>query len=382
MNTALETVKRELRECYDKYGIVAGKHHYNDYWTRDAYFGWAGALKLGDTKIVNVHLQNLVKHQKINGFIPFMIRQTLPGLSFLGIKIGIKPFPKYRSHKALFTSEVIDSNACFIIGFKDYISDTQDLEFAKKHSENLKKAFEWYKNKMDRNHLVKEGLIAQWNDGIYKRGTVLITNIQIFYAALSLASILDQIKEESKGYKEIANKIKESILKNFWNEDHLIDWINKNKKYDYIDSIANLLAMIWDLVDKENSEKILRKIKISLYDDPLVKTCFPEYPNSYVDLVNRAFGVGGYWQGKDVYWIEPALLYILALIKCNRTKEAKIAFDKIKNLVETHNGVYETYKKIGEEYYPLKTSLYTSENPYARGAGLYLAVHNACYNNL
>lgn len=376
MDGNMETVISELKECYDKYGIIAGKHHYSDYWTRDAYFGWLGALDLGDNHIVKIHLQNLAKYQRTDGCIPFLIRQTFPGLSFLGVKKYIKPFPKFRSHKVLYTSEVIDSNAYFIMGFNNYLERTQDLDFVNKNITSLKKAFDWYTTKMGKNFLVKEGLIAQWNDGIYKRGNVLITNIQVFYSAICMANIQEKLGLQNKTYLDIAQKIRESILTNFSHEDYMIDWINKNKKYDYTDSIANMLAIIWDVVDEDRAEKILHKIKQDLYDKPLVKTCFPEYRVRQIELINRAFGIGGYWQGKDIYWIEPGLLYTWALIKCKKIEEASAAFEGIKELVEEHSGVYETYKRVGNKFYPFKTALYTSENPYARGAGLYIIVNN------
>ena len=49
---AIEIATEELRACYFKQGIVAGTHHFTDYWARDAFFASFGSLAIGDTKIV------------------------------------------------------------------------------------------------------------------------------------------------------------------------------------------------------------------------------------------------------------------------------------------------------------------------------------------
>lgn len=370
--SVIELVTKELKSCYDTYGIVAGTHHYSDYWTRDAYFGWLSALEIGDTQIVKNHLSNLSKFQKSSGLIPFMLRQNIPGLPFFGIKKHIKPFPKYRSHKALYTSNVIDSNAYFVIGFFDYLKKTNDFDFVTENLENITLALNWYKQRQNNSLLVNEGLIAQWNDGVYKRGYVLVTNIQVYYAHYTYALLLQMLNKDSSEAFNFAKEIKEQIIKTYWEDSYFIDWVNRNKRYKYFDTIANMLAIIWGVADESMQNSILEFSKDHVYDVPLAKVCFPSYPSRLVELTNKLFGVGGYWQGKDVYWIEPSLLYCLALQKSGRVMEAEAVLKDVSSLINKDSGVFETYKLHNQIFAPLKSLFYVSEHPYARGAGLYL----------
>ena len=49
---AKEIAMNNLRDCYWPDGIVAGKHHFTDYWARDGFFAALGALQIGDKKVV------------------------------------------------------------------------------------------------------------------------------------------------------------------------------------------------------------------------------------------------------------------------------------------------------------------------------------------
>jgi len=116
----------ELRTCYDERGIVAGRHQYDDYWTRDAGFAWMAALELGDWQVAQRHLEFLSRLQRRDGMIPFLIRRHLSPFAMWDIKIRIPPRPKFRSHKSLFLSEVIDSNPWFAIGLADLVAHTRE----------------------------------------------------------------------------------------------------------------------------------------------------------------------------------------------------------------------------------------------------------------
>ena len=107
-------------------------------------------------------------------------------------------------------------------------------------------------------------------------------------------------------------------------------------------------------------------------DPPLLKVCYPPYDDKLVEFSNKLFGMGGYWQGKNIYWIEPILLYILVLEKAEKEEEAKQVFEKVTILIEKYQGIFEVYEKKEGEFFPLKKAFYKAENPYARGAGLYI----------
>ena len=70
---AYAIAKRELRGCYDTHGIVAGRHHFSDYWGRDGFFACFGALALGDYKIAEKMVDLFYSHQNSRGLIPYRL---------------------------------------------------------------------------------------------------------------------------------------------------------------------------------------------------------------------------------------------------------------------------------------------------------------------
>lgn len=296
----------------------------------------------------------------------------MPGLPFIGIKKQVPPIACFRSPKALFTSTVIDSNFYYIAGVYEYYKTTKDASFLKKHLPHVLQAFQWYQNQLTTDHLLQEGYIAQWNDGIYKKGYGGVTNMQVYQAAVYIAKLHKAAGQDSTKYETLAQEIKSAITNHFWNGTYYIDWIDGSKKYTYFDSIANMLAILWEIADKSQAAEILSFTSKNAYTNPLVTTSFPAYPYTKVELVNLLFGVGSYWQGTNVFWIEPALLYCQALKKTGNDTEAQTIFSDVTTLVTKYGGVFETYQLQNKLMHPFKRMLYRSEHPYARGAGMFV----------
>jgi len=372
---ALQIAKENLRVCYDELGIVAGRGHYDDYWTRDAAFGCLGALELGDYPIVEKHLTLLTSLQRKDGMIPFLVRRYLPGLPLLNLKIPIKPQGKFRSHKALYLSEVIDSNPYFVIVFSKLLEKTNDQKLLEKYLPNLESVLRWCLKKMEPSEsLAHEGLIAGWNDGIYKTGKTLITNVLFCKAFRNWENICSehQVKLQPE-FTGIAEKIKTAIQNEFWNGNYFSDWIDY-KRHDHFDSNANFLAILWDIATTEQAEKIIEFALKNLVDKPFVKTVYPPYPWHRVETFNRLVGMADYINGKGMHWPEPTCLFILCLNKIGKQKLAEEFLTDLAKIIVKHNGVYEVYDKPKKE--PVRRLNYRAEFPYARGTALFILAHN------
>jgi len=372
-DNAFEIVRNELRLCYDEFGIVAGKHHYNDYWTRDAGFGMLGALVIGDFGIVRTHLNLLISGQKKDGLIPFLILQQLPILNFFGISIKTPiRINKYRSHKVLFISDVVDSNAYFVIAFAEYLRKTKDVNFGGSSWEKLEKAVAWYFKRLDKKDLLlSEGPIAGWNDGIYKTGKVFISNVLVYKTFTDFDEISKILGKQNK-FSGVSKKIKESINQKFFNGRYFSDWLNK-RRFNYFDTIANLLSILWDLADFSQASSITDYMEINLSKYTLVPCSYPNYPRNRIEILNRLVGMGDYWGGDSVFWPEPTILYSMVLNKIGQEVKAREVFENLSKKVTVHKGIYEVYDK---SLNPLKRSVYKSEYPYARGSGLFLMCDN------
>jgi hypothetical protein len=357
---AYEIAVAELRACYDEFGIVAGRHHYNDYWTRDAAFAWSAALELGDWPVVQRHLEFLSRLQRKDGMVPFLIRRYLSPFAMLGIKIKIPSRPKFRSHKALFLSEVIDSNPWFAIGLADLVAHTQEASLLAELIIHLYPALDWCLGKVGRDGLVKEGIIAGWNDGILKSGRTLLNNV-IFYQAFRRWGALDP------DFSAAAQGIKGALQRDFFNGRYFIDWIDR-RPHDYFDSNANFLAILWGVANQSQAERIIDFAFENLLDPPLVKLVHPRYRSGLVDPANRFLGVADYSDGR-LYWLDTACLFVLALEKMGRKREAEDFLLCLANLIVKHQGVYEIYDR---EFQPVRRWNCRAEHPFVRSAGLFV----------
>ena len=55
---------KALKECYKGPGIIAGKHHFDDFWARDSFFASWGSLAAGDFTEVRSNLDLFFRFQK------------------------------------------------------------------------------------------------------------------------------------------------------------------------------------------------------------------------------------------------------------------------------------------------------------------------------
>lgn len=372
-SNAFDIAKKELRDCYDKFGIVAGKHHYNDYWTRDAGFGILGSLVLGDLDIVKTHLTLLLAGQKASGFIPFLVMQQLPILNFFGKSVKTpKLIYRFKSHKALFISDVVDSNAYFVIAFSEYLKKSKDTNFGNTNWPKIEKSVGWYFRQLDKNDLLlSEGPIAGWNDGIYKTGKVLISNLLVYKTFVEFNEIASLLHKSNK-FAGMPQKIKVSVNQKFFNDSYYIDWIGK-KRFEYFDTIANLLSVLWDVADRKQARSIIDFVKKRLFKSDLIPCSYPKYSNDRIEIFNRLVGMGDYWGGDSVFWPEPILLYAMCLKKVGEQHSADKVFEKFSKMVVEQKGIYEVYDKTIK---PLNKTIYKAEHPYARGSGLYIMCFN------
>jgi len=111
----IRLLKNSLRSCYSKYGILAGKHHFTDYWARDGYFAALGSLELGDFEIVNKMVNLFFSFQREDGLIPYRIMNGPISLSKYSGKPTFYKKPKPTHKLRGFGKEVLDGSTLTII---------------------------------------------------------------------------------------------------------------------------------------------------------------------------------------------------------------------------------------------------------------------------
>jgi len=223
--------------------------------------------------------------------------------------------------------------------------------------------------------LAKEGLLTGWDDATYKKGKTLMTNILFYKAFRSWEQVCEEHSFKIKSdFIGVADKTRKAIQDKFWNNDYFIDWIDGDKEYRYFDSIANFLAILWDVADKKQREKIIDFAFEKAIDPPFVKRVYPSYPWYRVEIINRVLGMGGYVN--QMLWLEPICLFIMCLRKANKQKQAKKLLEAIAEVFVRDQGLYEVYELNKK---PVNRWYYKAEHPYARGAGLFIL---ACFKKI
>ncbi|MBN1374430.1 hypothetical protein JW962_03820 [Candidatus Dojkabacteria bacterium] len=356
---AAEIATSELRACYTSDGIIAGSTTYDDYWTGDFFWAALGALSLGDVAPVISHVKLLARFQRKSGQIPFLIRRNFPVLPFCGIKVGIPYISQVRSHKFFFLSSFSDSTPYFIILLSE-LWEKGILEKAD-YLENFRHAVNWCIQRIGKDNLVFDLPISGWNDGVYKLGKVLYTNV-LFYKALVEAGSI------SSEARDISQRVLKSIREKLWGNGYYNDWVFLKSHTNFC-TVGNMLAVVYDVATKAEVVSILDFVEKNLYKDPFVSTVFPAYKQHKIDIWNRLSGMGDYANGSSVYWLEPVLLYVIALAQIGLKSKAVNIFKKVASQIVRSIGVYEIYDSKGK---PFSSRLYKSEHPFARSCGLFL----------
>lgn len=324
---AYEKAKKVINICSTKYGLFAsgGKNGYKGVWARDSVISFLGASLIegkDKEKFKNVFKKSLIvlgKKQSSNGQIPNAV------LDFEKKKLKVD----YLS---------IDSSLWFVIGHYIY-KKRYDNSLFRKYKKNIEKALKWLSYQDISGDLMLEQLpTTDWQDAFPHRYGHTINTQALYYRVLNLIGK----KSKANRLKKIVNKNKEWGL---WGKYYYFSyrWKNHNKYKEignWFDSLGNLLAIVFDLADKYEAEKILSYIKKNKINYPFpVKTIYPPikkgskyWEDYYLDC--DAGRQNHYLNGG--IWTYIGGFYILSLIKMKKFKEAekeliKLAEANIKN---------------------------------------------------
>jgi len=363
VSQAKKIALKDLRACYEERGIVAGRHHFTDYWGRDGFFAALGSLATGDQEIVENMVRLFFEHQRKDGLLPYRLLRgpVTIGKYFGKPKFYDQPRPTYRLRGL--GPEVLDGATLGLlllaelglIGWKN----------AEEYSSQAALAFEFLTSK-EKHGLLWDGVMAEWNDTAWKWGNLLYSNV-IYWRALSQWSAYLK-KTKQPGWKKFEKKqqqVAQTLRDRLWNGEFFADW-HDYQRQDYFYPFGNCLAVAWGLTNQSETESILAncepvKIRFTL------ETNYPKYPWWRIDLFNHLVGMGDY-QNQSTLWWFPGTAYLEALVAVGRRQQADKQVKIMAEEVIAH-GIYECYERNGQ---PLKRSIYRSEKPFAWSAGLIL----------
>lgn len=162
-----------------------------------------------------------------------------------------------------------DDQYFFIEIVNKYIEVTQDYEFLKQEIkgktlfERCKIAFESYNidKKTELCFSEEEKYTVDWGfcDTIKKTGLLLFPSLLRYKSSLIMENFSKKIGEKNKFYKNIAKKIKNNILKYFWDDSGwLLSATGICRQHDVV---GTLFAIYLGIIEEEFLEKSLKKIK-------------------------------------------------------------------------------------------------------------------------
>ena len=349
----LNIVLSNLRSCYTQDGIIAGRHHFTDYWARDGFFAAFGSLAIEDIEIVKKMVDLFFSYQRLDGLIPYRIMR---GPVSLGKYLGHptfydKPQPTYKLRG--FGNEVLDGTTLtvlFSILSKNYHTHLPKIDLVLK-----------YLATREKNGLLWDGFMAEWNDTALKYGNLLYSNIIYWY-------MYDRLSTINSKYKNKADFIAQALRTQLWNGQYFADW-HDYKRQDYFYPFGNCLAIAWGLTTNHESKSILEqceKIKIGF----TLEINSPKYPWWRIDPIQQLAGMGDY-QNHSLLWWQPVTAYIAALKKMNLNSQANAQIKLIMEKIIKDKAVYECYDRLGN---PVKRWNYTAESPFAWSSGMIIWV--------
>lgn len=262
---------------------------------------------------------------------------------------------------------VLDGGLLATIASADLFRQTSSQVFAESVNEPLDRNFSWYATRFG-NRLITEWPYSEYADAVAKCGRVLYTNVLYVRSLSDFASL-----SQSPAYLYRADQIKKQLNQTFWNGVFFSDWYDY-KRQDYFATHANLLAVVLDVADAVQSEKILAFAREHCLAGFTLETNYPAYPLVRTAVLNILGGVPDYHNYHGMLWLEPGLLYSLALAKLGREDEAREMLTKVAAKIVEYGAVCEVYEQSGK---PVKRSFYETERPLLRSAGLFLQAHHA-----
>lgn len=356
LDKCYESAKQTLEICSTNRGLFAsgGKNGYKGVWARDSMITLIGASTDKEKLFKEQFKKSLIilaKNQAKLGEIPNAI------LHFE----RKNPQVDYKS---------IDSSFWFVIGHYIYKERYRDNSLFNKYQKQIKKAITWIRYLDFGNNIELEQLpTTDWEDALPSKYGAVISTQALYYKLLLL------IKD-----KKTANKLKYKVNKDndvkLWSGNYYwaYRWKNHNKYKeigDWFDSFGNILSIIFNLADKNQSKKIINYIKNKKINKPYPVRCiYPAIKKSskywedyYLDAkaTPNNYLNGGIWPYLGGF-------YVLALIKLKKYKEAQQELEKLAESCLKENLFPEWINPITKKTYG---------ELQAWNAGLYILAYNS-----
>ncbi len=372
---AADIARTELSACVTDSGIAAGTHHFVDLWARDSLFATFGATAVGLAPASRLTIDAFLSRQRSDGLVPFLIRRSrlTPGKYFGRHAYYREPVARFRSSQSW--GIVPDGGLLAVIAAGQYAEEAYDLPFVRKRYPELSAAIGWYADRFG-DGLVREWFQCEWADAVMKLGSTLYTNV-LYWKALGVMAFIARRtgnRQDAASYRTRQVTVGTAIRSALWNGSYFADWKNVFR-HDYFATHPNMLAVVFGFATRTESERIMHAAQTLCWNGWTLENNSPKYPYWRIPIINYLTGTSDY-HNRGCLWLQPGLLYALALFRTNQRTPARRVFSGIAERIVRYGGVYEVYETDGS---PVRRLLYRSERPFAWSAGLFLWIWHILY---
>jgi len=355
----------------DALGLLGSSQAYRQVWARDSMIGGLGLLLCDDPEGRAIHrrsLETLRRYQSPLGKIPHNVGLANvedPALVASGGRLGGgaegEQVVKDTSHAG-----VIDSNLWYILGHAFDWQATGDTAYLREAWPSLQAALLWLRYQdVNECGLLEAHESMDWADLFANRYNTLYANVLYYAVWRSMAQLAAALGEPSAFYAEQAADVRRKINLLLWvGPEQPKDWdaIRRERQEwlytlkrietelvvrpfylpyvafrdyaDRLDTIGNLLAILFGVADQTQADKILDYIHGTGINEPYPVRCLypPVQPGDkdwreYYRVRNLNlpdhYHNGGAWPYIGGF-------YVAALVKAGRLDEAAHQLDKLR----------------------------------------------------
>ncbi len=299
------------RESTGAMTIIAGYPFFGD-WGRDTMIAALGCCISAGRK---EETRNIFRT-----FIAYLRKGLMPNM----FPEGDQP-PLYNT---------VDASLLFIYAVYEYYLEFEDIDFIEETFDSMMEIIYWYKNgtdfhiKMDTDGLILAGADFEqvtWMD--IRIGDVLPTPrhgkpVEInayWYNALKIIGFFSELvhRGDKNSYEMLAEKVKASFLKKFWNEEeNCLKDVVSGTKADLQVRCNQIwaISMPFGMLPRDKEALVLEKVFTTLYTPYGLRSLSPEDPEF------KPFYGGTLWKRDTAYhqgtvWAFPLGAYYLAYLK-------------------------------------------------------------------
>ncbi|MHB8660792.1 MAG: alpha-L-rhamnosidase-related protein [Minisyncoccota bacterium] len=367
-----EEQAQKLKNNYEPgFGIFPSanpdENFYGQVWTRDFAHAGGNFFAKQNPKALKDSLETVFSHQREDGALPlriekqYLLLKLIPGLRNLAKPVfnlienkvrGRKERPVYEGQD--FSSAEDTVPAALIAAGEFFISSSEGKEFIGKHFNDLKKAVDYFRTKVD----PADGLVsarrmnADWADSINRGGK--LGGMNVYWArSLRLMSFMSsqlERKEDAALYKEEFRRTKRSVMEKLYDKEGA--YFHAEEGTDRVDTVASIFGSLY-LLSPEECARVQETFKKRMKKNSGLKNFDPPYPSSQIIWPHKLIGHEGYHNTYVWPWVTCENIQVkikIALghpdqeIRGQYKKEAVEDLLDMANLFKDSNGAYEIYQ--------------------------------------